>query len=86
MPMQHWKKLWKALPRDVRRVIVLVIGSTLIGIGLVLIVLPGPFTLPFVIAGLILLAGEFVWAERLLETTKNQAKKIDPRKLRKKKK
>jgi uncharacterized membrane protein YbaN (DUF454 family) len=70
----------------VRRVIVLVIGSTLIGIGLVLIVLPGPFTLPFVIAGLILLAGEFVWAERLLEKTKNQVKKIDPRKLGKKKK
>jgi len=84
--MQHWKKLWKALPRNARRVIVLVIGSTLIGLGLVLIVLPGPFTLPFVIAGLILLAGEFVWAERLLEKTKNQAKKIDPRKLGKKKK
>jgi len=74
--MQHWKKLWKALPRNARRVIVLVIGSTLIGLGLVLIVLPGPFTLPFVIAGLILLAGEFVWAERLLEKTKNQAKKL----------
>ncbi len=83
--MQHWKKLWKALPRDVRRVIVLVIGSTLIGIGLVLIVFPGPFTLPFVFAGLILLAGEFVWAERLLEKTKDQVKKIDPRKLGKKK-
>ncbi len=84
--MQHWKKLWKALPRHVRRAIVLVIGSTLIGIGLVLIVFPGPFTLPFVITGLILLAGEFVWAERLLEKTKNEAKKFDPRKLGKKKK
>lgn len=83
--MQHWKKLWNALPRHLRRVIVLVIGCTLIAIGLVLIVLPGPFTLPFVIGGLVLLAGEFVWAERLLEKTKNQVKKVDPRKLRKKK-
>ena len=53
--------------------------------GGLLIVLPGPFTLPFVFAGLVVLAAEFVWAERVLERTKHHAKKADPRKLFKKK-
>ena len=78
-------KTWKLVPKPLRQLIVLVIGSTLIVIGALLVVLPGPFTLPFVFAGLIVLAAEFVWAERILERTKHHAKKIDPRKLLKKK-
>ena len=81
----EFKKIWLGVPRPVRKSIVLVIGFTLIGIGAVLIVLPGPFTLPFVIAGLIVLAAEFAWAESLLLKAKNSAKKADPRKLRKRK-
>lgn len=76
-------KLWKALPRSVRKTIVLVIGSTLIALGAALIVLPGPFTMPLVILGLVVLAVEFTWAESLLIKAKFQAKRIDPRKLRK---
>ena len=79
-------KTWKLVPKPLRQLIVLVIGLTLIVIGGLLIVLPGPFTLPFVIAGLVVLAAAFVWAERILERTKHQAKKVDPRKLLKKKK
>lgn len=79
-------KTWKLVPKPLRQLIVLVIGLTLIVIGGLLIVLPGPFTLPFVIAGLVVLAAEFVWAERILERTKHHAKKVDPRKLLKKKK
>jgi membrane protein implicated in regulation of membrane protease activity len=79
------RKAWKSVPKPVRQVIALVIGGTLMAIGGLLIVLPGPFTLPFVFAGLVVLAAEFVWAERFLERTKEQAKKVDPRKLLKKK-
>lgn len=80
------KKVWSGLPKPLRQAIVLVIGFTLILIGTILIVLPGPFTMPFVIAGLFVLALEFAWAERILVESKNQAKKIDPRKLFRKKK
>lgn len=66
--------------------IVLVIGFTLIAIGGVLIILPGPFTLPFVIGGLFILAVEFTWARSLLNKAQESAKKVDPRKLRKFKK
>jgi hypothetical protein len=78
-------KTWKLVPKPLRQLIVLVIGLTLIVIGGLLIVLPGPFTLPFVIAGLVVLAAEFVWAEVILERAKHHAKKADPRKLFKKK-
>jgi hypothetical protein len=78
-------KTWKMVPKPLRQLIVLVIGLTLIVIGGLLIVLPGPFTLPFVFAGLVVLAVEFVWAERILLRTKHHAKKVDPRKFFKKK-
>ena len=76
-------KLWKTLPSSIRKTIVLVIGSTFILLGAALIVLPGPFTMPLVILGLLILAVEFTWAESLLMKAKHHAKKIDPRKLRK---
>ena len=79
------RKAWKSVPKPVRQLVALVIGGTLVIVGGFLIVLPGPFTIPFVFAGLLVLAGEFVWAERFLERAKTEAKKADPRKLLKKK-
>lgn len=76
---------WKALPTTIRRTIVSVIGFTLITVGLLLVVLPGPFTLPLVILGLFILALEFAWADRMLDKVKAQGSKVDPRKLFKKK-
>jgi len=81
----EYKKIWRTVPSPVRKTIVLVIGFTLIAIGAVLIVLPGPFTLPFVIGGLFVLAAEFTWAKSLLTKAQESAKKVDPRKLRKRK-
>ena len=75
---------WKAIPTAIRRTIVLVIGFTLITLGLLLVVLPGPFTLPLVILGLFVLALEFAWADRMLDKVKAQGAKVDPRKLFKK--
>jgi hypothetical protein len=81
----EYKRIWSQVPAPVRKLIVLVIGFTLIAIGTVLIVLPGPFTLPFMIGGLFILAIEFTWARSLLTKAQESARKIDPRKLKKRK-
>ncbi len=81
----EYKKIWRQVPAPVRKLIVLVIGFTLIAIGSVLIILPGPFTLPFVIGGLFILAIEFTWARSMLTKAQDSAKKLDPRKLSKRK-
>jgi len=51
------------------RIVVGVVGALIVAVGIVAIPLPGPGWL-IVIAGLFVLATEFVWAERLLEFTK----------------
>ena len=81
----EYKKIWRGVPSPLRKLIVFVIGFTLIAIGGVLIILPGPFTLPFVIAGLFVLAVEYTWARSLLNKAQESAKRVDPRKLRKRK-
>ncbi|SFP38253.1 TIGR02611 family protein [Geodermatophilus dictyosporus] len=48
-----------------------VVGGLVVAVGLVTIPLPGPGWLT-VIAGLFVLATEFMWAERLLEFTKRR--------------
>ncbi len=77
------KEKWLLLPKGLRQVIAFSIGSFLVLAGLVLIVLPGPFTMPLVIAGLIILALEFAWADRLLTKAKVHAGKIVPKKFKK---
>lgn len=57
---------WRAVPGPIRKSVVLTVGVTLVAIGGALIILPGPFTLPFVIAGVAVLSSEFVWAERVM--------------------
>lgn len=81
----EYQKIWRGVPTPVRKLIVIVLGFTLIAIGGVLIILPGPFTLPFVIAGLFVLAAEYTWARSLLNKAQESAKRVDPRKLRKRK-
>ena len=53
------------------RVGVGIVGALVVAVGLVTIPLPGPGWLT-VIAGLFVLATEFMWAERLLEYTKRR--------------
>ena len=77
------KKNWLLLPKRLRQTIAFSIGSFLVLSGLVLIVLPGPFTMPLVIAGLFVLAVEFAWAERFLAKAKLHASKIVPKKFKK---
>jgi len=81
----NFSKTWKLLPQSLRKTIVFLVGSTLIVIGLLLIILPGPFTLPLVVLGLVVLALEFAWAESLLIRVRQQGKKINLKKLLRKK-
>lgn len=67
------RRLWRATPRPLRRMIVAVLGGTLILLGALLVVLPGPFTLPLILLGLVVLASEYHWAERLLEKSRQRA-------------
>ncbi|MGE5173040.1 MAG: PGPGW domain-containing protein [Betaproteobacteria bacterium] len=56
--------------RHARRVIVAVIGATVLFAGVFMIVLPGPAVI-VIPAGLAILASEFLWARRLLRKVKN---------------
>lgn len=55
----------------IKRIIIAVVGATVIAIGLALLVLPGPAVLVLA-AGLAILATEFVWARRLLRSVKDR--------------
>ena len=57
--------------KKVRRLIVGVVGFTILLIGIALIVLPGPAFIVIPI-GLGILATEFVWARKLLKKVKEQ--------------
>lgn len=61
-----------------RRIVILVIGSTVILVGIAMIVLPGP---AFVVipAGLAILAVEFTWARRWLRRLRITARGIGRR-------
>lgn len=58
-----------------RRTVILVVGTTVILIGVALLVLPGPGMVVIVI-GLSLLATEFIWARRLLRRVKHDALRL----------
>ncbi len=60
---------WKRLPHPLRWLVAATVGGTLVVVGLVLMVLPGP-GIPILILGLLILATEFAWAESLLRRTR----------------
>ncbi|MEW6185303.1 MAG: PGPGW domain-containing protein [Thermodesulfobacteriota bacterium] len=63
--------LWQKSLRQVRRIIIAVIGFTLLGVGLVMTVLPGPALLVIPLS-LGILATEFVWARNLIKKVKSK--------------
>jgi len=69
-----WTQTW----RHARRVVILVIGGSVVLLGLVLLFLPGPAFL-VIPAGLAILATEFVWARRLLRRARKEGGKIGRR-------
>ncbi|MGA1033493.1 MAG: PGPGW domain-containing protein [Aquiluna sp.] len=62
--MEKLKKILSNLPHPVRWAVVMVLGFVLLGIGLVMMVTPGPGLL-FVFFGLSILALEIKWAREL---------------------
>lgn len=63
--VERWLRSWKRLPHPIRWIVVASVGSTLVVVGIVLLVLPGP-GIPMIIAGLAVLATEFAWAQAAL--------------------
>lgn len=60
MPHRVFKSLAQA-----KRLVIAVIGCTVLAIGIIMIVLPGP-AIVVIPLGLGILATEFIWARRLL--------------------
>ena len=58
-----------------KRVAATLAGAVLLAVGLALMVLPGPGIL-LIVAGLAVLATEYVWARRLLVRARAQAEKV----------
>jgi uncharacterized protein (TIGR02611 family) len=69
-----------------KRVVLIVVGFTLLVAGIVMSVplVPGPGLL-VVIAALAILAVEFVWARRLMERLKTESSRLRDRMIRKEK-
>jgi len=67
--------LSRAAMRHFRRLVVGVVGVTVLLIGIAMIVLPGPATV-VIPTGLGILAIEFAWARRLLEELKRRGKSV----------
>ena len=63
--------------KKVKRIIVAVMGGTVLAVGLALVVLPGPAFL-VIPAGLAILAMEFAWAGRWLRKARNLLPSLDP--------
>lgn len=61
--------------KQAKRVVVIVIGFTVLVIGIALIFLPGPSVLVIPL-GLAILATEFVWARRLLIRFKRETRRL----------
>ncbi len=58
-----------------KRFAVTIVGAALLLLGAAMMVLPGPGIL-VIVAGLAVLATEYVWAQRMLKTAKMQAEKV----------
>lgn len=65
--------------RNGRRIVVLVLGVTILAISIPIGLLPGPGGIAVAVGGLALLATEFIWARRLLKDLKRRTQMIADR-------
>lgn len=79
-----FKIVARFIARNSKRVAVTVAGFVVVLAGAAMLVLPGPGIL-VIIAGLAILATEYVWAQRLLRIAKEKANQAKDAILRKKK-
>lgn len=78
MTVASFRSVLRFIGRNGKRAGVAVAGFTLIAVGLVMLVAPGPGLL-VIVAGLAVLATEFAWAERALDQAKRKAKEAAAR-------
>ena len=64
--------VWRFLRRNGKRIGISIAGGALVVAGLLMLLLPGPGLL-VIIAGLAILATEYVWAQRALNYAKGKA-------------
>jgi uncharacterized protein (TIGR02611 family) len=69
------------MTRNGKRIAVTLAGLVLLAAGLAMMVLPGPGVL-VILAGLAVLATEYVWAQRMLNYTKEKAEQAKNKVLR----
>lgn len=72
---RRWQRLLRAshldeLPVPIRRVMIGVLGGTVLALGLAMVVLPGP-ALVLIPLGLAILATEFAWARRAIKKARS---------------
>ena len=65
------RRVIKWTVKNVRRVLIAIIGFTVLAVGIVMIVTPGPAIIVIPL-GLGILATEFVWAQRILQHVKQR--------------
>lgn len=58
-----------------KRLVIIVIGFTILAVGIVMIVLPGPSILVIPV-GLAILATEFIWARKLLTIVRERIARL----------
>ncbi|MDD5757880.1 MAG: PGPGW domain-containing protein [Desulfobulbaceae bacterium] len=66
---------WASTLGRAKRLIRIVIGTTILIVGVFMIVLPGPAVVVIPV-GLMILATEFVWARKLMERFEKRVKSI----------
>jgi uncharacterized protein (TIGR02611 family) len=67
--------VWPETIRQARKLIILVVGLTLLLCGGIMLITPGPGSL-LILTGLSVLALEFVWARRLLRKIKAKGSQL----------
>jgi len=73
MPDLHSPLDWlRWIVRNTKRIVVLLLGVAVLLAGLAMLALPGPGVLVLIL-GLVILATEFAWAERMLDRTTGAA-------------
>jgi uncharacterized protein (TIGR02611 family) len=73
MPDLHTPGQWiRFIARNAKRLMILILGAAVLLAGIAMLALPGPGVL-VIILGLVILATEFAWAERMLDRTTTTA-------------
>jgi hypothetical protein len=69
----HSPTAWiRVIARNAKRLMVFILGASVLVAGAAMLVLPGPGVI-VIILGLVILATEFAWAERVLDRTTSTA-------------